>query len=58
MIDEGEIRSWALSFYFKHETPRGLEEWKIFFLEEDFVQIMIRLLYWVVNHEINEGINY
>ena len=58
MIDESEIRAWAVSFYLKHAGAEDLEDWKVFFLEEDYVQIMIRLLYWVVNHEINEGINY
>ena len=58
MIGEGEIREWALSFYLKHTGAEDLEDWKVFFLEEDYVQIMIRLLYWVVNHEINEGFNY
>lgn len=58
MIGEGEIREWALSFYLKHTGAEDLEDWKVFFLEEDYVQIIIRLLYWVVNHEINEGINY
>lgn len=58
MIGEGEIREWAMSFYLKHAGAEDLEDWKVFFLEDDYVQIMIRLLYWVVNHEINEGINF
>ena len=58
MINEGEIREWALSFYLKHAGAEDLEDWKVFFLEEDYVCIMIRLLYWVVNHEINEGFIY
>ena len=57
MIDEDEIIEWALSFYLKHFGAEDLEGWKVFFLEEDYVQIMIRLLYWVVNDEINEGIS-
>lgn len=58
MIGEVEIRRWAMRFYFMKTSSEDLEDWKVFFLEEDYVQIMIRLLYWVVNHEINEGINY
>lgn len=57
MIGEGEIRSWALSFYFNHETPNGLEEWKIFFLEEDYIQIMIRLIVLWSHYETFIAIN-
>ena len=58
MIGEVGIRRWAMRFYFMKTSSEDLEDWKVFFLEEDFVQIMIRLLYWVINHEINEGINH
>ena len=58
MIGEVEIRRWAMRFYFMKTSSEDLEDWKAFFLEEDYVQIMIRLLYWVVKHEINEGITY
>lgn len=51
MIDEKEISSWALSFYLNKETPQGLEEWKVFFLEEDYIQIMIRLVVLWSNYE-------
>lgn len=58
MIGEVGIRRWAMKFYIMKTSSKDLEDWKVFFLEEDYVQIMIRLLYLVVNHEINEGINY
>ena len=58
MIGEVGIRRWAMEFYIMKTSSEDLEDWKVFFLEEDYMQIMIRLLYLVVNHEINEGINY
>ena len=58
MKNEVGIRRWAMKFYIMKTSSEDLEDWKVFFLEEDYVQIIIRLLYLVVNHEINEGINY
>ena len=57
MISEGEIRSWAFHFFYKHYTPKELENWKVFFLDDDFIQIMIRLIFLEGNYEMFLAVN-
>lgn len=51
MIDEKEIRSWAFLIFYNHYTPKELENLKAFFLEDDFIKIMIRLIFLEENYE-------
>ena len=57
MINEGEIRSWAFQFFYNHYTPEELENWKVFFLDDDFIQIMIRLIFLEGNYETFLAVN-
>ena len=36
MIGEEGIRRWAMKFYIMETSSEELEDWKVFFLEEDY----------------------